>query len=237
MTSEQLADQTTGLAVNAWLDGDKEKAAPLFQAAEAQHEQSAPREDGSAPPTANEPPAFSKMPPAPTAEAQVVSLAVNQLSSSGAPGHALMQEWGGPDSQNFADNISYARQAVQEISKTNPGILEFLGRVQTADNGATFRAGDDPKWLKLAAEHGRLRAGFTNERPQMITSNYRPQPTSRPASGNNKQSLREEMDSIMQKNPPGSQAYASSAVQRRLNEISEALAGSGPIVGSGGRNA
>src|SRR3982074_3083018 len=94
MSSEQLADQITGLAVNAWLDGNKEAAAPLFDQAEKQHEQSAPREDGSVPPTANEPPAFSRMLPAPTAEAQVVSLAVNELSRSGAPGHALMNEWG-----------------------------------------------------------------------------------------------------------------------------------------------
>jgi hypothetical protein len=241
INSEQAADEATGLAVNAWLDGDKEAAGPLFQQAEAQHAQSLPRQDGSQPTPANEQPALSPMPPPPTAAAQVVSLAVNELSSSGAPGQALMQEWGGPDSTNFAENIGYARQAVQELSRSNPGILEFLGREQIGAGGVRFRAGDDPTWVKLAAEFGRLRAGVRGESQQhhqqrgndMTT---RPAPYYRTIAGDTNR-LRAEMDDIMQKNPPGSPAYASPAVQRRLSEIHESLSGGGNIVGTGGRNA
>jgi hypothetical protein len=244
VVEQTAAEVATESAMDAHISGDAEKAEPLFNRATIEHQRSAAAtearvepswRDGSAPP--NEPPAFSRMPPAPTAEAQVVSLAVNELTSLGAPGQALMTEWGGHDSKNFADNIGYARQAVQDIYKSDPGILEFLGREQVSDNGAKFRVGNDPKWVKLAAELGRLRAGVRNERPQQMTSNYRSEtrPSYYRTISGDRQNLRKELDDIMEKTPPGSQKYSSPAVQRRLTEIHEALSGGGDIVGSSGR--
>jgi hypothetical protein len=240
-TEQAAADNASAEAVESHLTGaSPEQSEQAFNRASVEHRRAtADPESGRDPgwrngSETNEPAAFAPMPPAPSADAQVVTLAVNELSSIGAPGRALMDEWGGADSQNFAENIGYARQAVAEIFKTNPGILEFLGQVHTAADGTTSRAGDDPKWLRLAAEHGRLRSGITNERPSPM-SNYRMQPASRPASGN--QTLQEERKALMDKNPPGTPAYASPAVQRRLNQIAEALSGGQNIVGVGGRNA
>jgi hypothetical protein len=68
----------------------------------------------------------------------------------------------------------------------------------------------------------------------MTTNSYQPQAAaSRPAAGT-RQAIREEIDAIMAKTPPGSREYASKKVQQRMAELTEALAGRGAPVGVGG---
>src|SRR3954454_20779860 len=108
------AEVASEAAVVAHIEGKTDEAVPLFNkaAVELRREDAQaqnPNTDEWRDPNVPSPPPLAPMPPPPTPDQQIVHLAVHELSSSGEPGRALINDWGGPDNPNFAANIGYAR--------------------------------------------------------------------------------------------------------------------------------
>jgi hypothetical protein len=165
------------------------------------------------------------MPPAPTIEASEADMAISKLNERGGDHAALVQSWG----SDFGPNLAYAKTAFREIAATNPDLI------------AKFDAsglGDHPAVLQFLAKQGRLSAGLmgdytmTRNNEPTFTNRTGPSGTSRSGGG-----AREELDELMAANPPGSASYKTPSVQRRVEALSRQIAGNGPIVGQGTRNA
>lgn len=124
----------------------------------------------------------------------------------------LAQEWG----EDFTGNINVAKRAQQSFGDAR--VDEFLD--QKMVDGV--KLGDHPMMLRLWSQVGRR----TSE--DGIHMGLDPQKT---------QSVEQELDGIMTKNPPGTPGYNDPAIQRRVAELNAQLYGDSPIVGSSGRSA
>src|SRR5882762_117398 len=79
----------------------------------------------------------------------MVERAATTLSDLGPEGQALVQEWGGHTSQDFQENLAYAREAFRDIVANRP---DLIAKVDASG------LGNDPAVLKLLAQHGRMQA-------------------------------------------------------------------------------
>jgi hypothetical protein len=180
------------------------------------------------PEVGHDPLALAPMPPAPTEEATVVARAATTLSQLGPEGAALVQAWGGPTSQNFQENLGYAKQAFKDIATNRPDLIEKFD---------ASGLGNDPSVLEFLAKHGRLAAGFSGD--DSVSSQRYSAPSAAPAfrgGGGSKAALLDELSQIRKDNPVGTPKYAQPAVQKRIQQINEILY-PGDIVGRGGRTA
>jgi hypothetical protein len=150
------------------------------------------------------------------------------LSQLGPEGDALVQEWGGHTSQDFQENISYARNAFRDIAANRP---DLIAKVDASG------LGNDPMVLKFLAEHGRMQANtlgdFTVERnrnPSFDEPQQRALPRGQGAA-------QARLNQLYKDNPPGTDKYKQPHVQREIAQLSRSLYGDGDIVGTGGRTA
>jgi uncharacterized protein YukE len=148
--------------------------------------------------------------------------AATTLSDLGPEGQALVQEWGGHTSQDFQENLSYAKAAFADISKNRP---DLIAKVDASG------LGNDPAILKILAEHGRLQAFSAGD---FTTQKYRAMEGQRPMPQSNSAAQRE-LDKIYKETPPGSPGYREKAVQDRVMQLNEMIHGTEPAVGQGGR--
>jgi hypothetical protein len=116
---------------------------------------------------------------------------------------SLRKEWGG----DFDRNLQVAMRAVETFG--DPALKSVL---DTVVNGA--KLGDHPALVKAFASIG-LRMG----EGEFIGA----------VGVTEKQTLQDELSRIMTENPPGTEKYRQSGVQRRISEINAALYGAGPI--------
>jgi len=230
------ADAATEAAIDAHLSGNAEKAAPLFNRATIEHRRSAPAEDGATPDPDQwregaEP--LTPMPDAPHVADTEVTAAINKLNSRGDSHAALVQEWG----SDFSANLGFAKEQFKQIVATNPDLV------------AKFESsglGDHPAVLQFLAKQGRLTAGLMGTMPR----NNNPEPMSMQTfipststvraapSGNNRGSeeTQTELKRLMNENPPGSDRYKDPNVQNRIQQLHRMIAGSGNVIGRGGRS-
>jgi hypothetical protein len=209
-----MSDTNEGAALDAWISGDMQKAQELNQ----------PIVDDR--PAGGEAPVSQPVTPAeaPKGEAAIVARAATKLTELGPEGAALVQEWGGHTSQDFQENLAYARSAFADIAKTRP---DLIAKVDASG------LGNDPAILKILAQHGRMQANMTGD--FTVARNGTP-PSEAPVYRGNgtKASLLAELANIRKENPVGSDKYRQPAVQKRIMQINESLY-PGDIVGQGGR--
>jgi hypothetical protein len=170
----------------------------------------------------NEVAPLPQMPDAPTLAAREVTTAIDKLNELGGEHSRLLDEWG----SGFGENLAYAKQAFKEIVADNPGIIAKVDR---------SGLGNDPAVLRLLANHGRMKAGMTGdfETPVQRTGS-RLGDTSERGQGRGG-SAQAELDQLMTDNPPGTAAYKSPRVQRRVEALSRQISGGGNVIGRGGR--
>jgi hypothetical protein len=227
------ADTATTAAMDAQVSGDTAKATPPFDHAAVLHRRAEAAQatgddswrDGSdaAP--------LSPMPDAPTIAPNEVTSAIERLHERG---HSdLVERWG----DDFAPNFAYAKAAFKDIAANRPDLI------------SKFEAsglGDDPSVIEHLAQFGRQNAGrlgdFTiarnhnNNGPEKMPT-FIPSSPSSPSSnsGNNNGALetKGELNRLLAANPPGSQGYKTNAA--RISQLFGMLAGTGSVIGKGGR--
>jgi hypothetical protein len=227
------ADTATTAAMDAELSGDTAKAAPLFDKAAVLHRRAeaaqATGEDSWR--DGNEVVPLSPMPAAPTMAPSLVEQAIEKLHSRGGDHSALADEWG----SGFSEEWGYARAAFKEVAASDP---DLIAKVEASG------LGDNPSVLKFLAKQGRLSAGLMGTMPK---NNGTPMPTFIPSSpsptragpssnnGNNNGALEThgELNRLLAANPPGSQGYKINAP--RISQLYGMLAGTGSVIGKGGR--
>jgi hypothetical protein len=232
--ADAAADAATGAAVDAHRTGNVEKAAPLFNRATVEHQRAAATEptdqgqawrDGSAP--------LAPMPEAPHIATSKVDSAIAKLNER-SDGHSdLVARWG----SDFAPNLAYAKAAFAEISTNRPDLI------------AKFEAaglGDDPSVIDHLATFGRQQAGMAGDftiarnhsNEPAFTNRAEPASTRAGPSGNNRGSeeTQTELRRLINENPPGSQRYAGPQIQNRIQQLHRMIAGSGSVIGRGGRS-
>ena len=217
MTEAAAAPTATDQMMDAYVKGDSAGA----QALSAQVNQEAGIEQ-----QPRDPLALAPMAAAPKAEVGEVDRAIATLNELGGEHAALVQEWK-QTGANAAEELGYAKAAFKDIVANRP---DLIAKVDASG------LGNDPAVIKLLAKHGRLNAGmmgdFTvarNNEPS-ISEPQRAMPRSQSAA-------QSELNRILEETPPGSRGYAKASVQRRVSQLHEMIAGSGSIVGSGGRTA
>lgn len=129
---------------------------------------------------------------------------------------ALRKEWGA----DYEANKTLATRAVQAFGevKSHPEVIDFFDK--TLVNGQ--KLGDHPIMVRMLGNIGR-RMG----EGEFIGA----------VGADQRQSLQSEWNQILAATPPGTAGYAKPEVQKRIAEISEALHGNEPIIGSAGRSA
>lgn len=218
--ADTAADNTTGAAIEAHITGNTDKAAGLFKQAEAAHQRAAPSESGIDPAWRDGVP-LAPMPDAP-AVTNETDAAVSKLNDMGGAHADLVASWG----NDAPVNLQYARSAFQEMAAADPDLIAAVDR---------SGIGNSPAVLEHLARFGRLSAGLLNDNTIARRNNVTHSPiASKPRTGSSAQN---ELADLLDKNPPGSTAYKSKAVQQRVETLSRMIAGSGTIVGQGGRNA
>jgi hypothetical protein len=222
ITSDELCQIEVSPAVDAWVSGDMQKAQALSRPID-----NGPAIDGS---QAEDHHAadisLAPMPDEPKGEAAMVERAATTLGELGPEGQALVQEWGGHTSQDFQQNIAYAKEAFRDIVANRP---DLIAKVDASG------LGNDPAVLKLLAQHGRMQANMTGDFtvPRNGSSpSYAPVITR--GGGGAKAALLAELSQLRKDNPPGTEKYKNPAVQKRIMQINETLY-PGDIVGQGGR--
>jgi hypothetical protein len=224
---QSAASAMTEKAVEAHITGDTEKAAPLFQAAQAAHEREAPAQHTGADPgwrNGHDAAPLAPM-PAPSPATDETHAAISKLSELGGRHADLVTSWG----SDAPANIEYARSAFREMATSDPGLIAAVNQ---------SGIGDNPIILEHLAKFGRLSAGMlgdntiSNRRRNNSMSPIASPPVT-PRGG----TAQTELDQILNDNPPGSASYKSRAVQNRVEVLSRMIRGSGSIVGQGGRNA
>jgi hypothetical protein len=212
MTEAAAASTATDQMMDAYVKGDSAGA----QALSAQVN----REAGIEQPRQDDPLALAPMPPAPQAPAGEVDKAKATLTELGGEHAALVQNWG----SDFKDNLAYAKQAFSDIVANRP---DLIAKVDASG------LGNDPAVLDLLAKHGRLNSGLRGE--FAVSRNYEaPSEPARPMP-RGQSAAQAELNKIFEDTPPGSPGYAKASVQRRVSQLHEMIAGSGTIVGRGGR--
>jgi len=217
------ADQATEKAIDAHLSGNTEKAAVAFDRASVERRRQAAEPAGADPQWRDGSAPLAQMPDAPAVTSET-DAAVIKLTDMGGAHADLVAGWG----SDAPVNIEYARSAFRELAASDPGLIAAVDR---------SGLGDHPAILEHLAIHGRLSAGMMGNFPTriiepMTINRTGPTGASRSSGGG---SAREEMDRIMAANPPGSEAYRQPAIQRRVQELSKQIAGTGNVIGRGGR--
>jgi hypothetical protein len=170
--------------------------------------------------------ALAPMAPAPKAEVGEVDRAIATLNELGGEHAALVQEWK-QTGANAAEELGYAKAAFRDIVANRP---DLIAKVDASG------LGNDPAVLKLLAKHGRLNAGMMGD--FTVARNNAPSEQARVMTpGRGSSSAQAELNQLMADNPPGTAAYKNPRVQNRVAELSRMIAGNGPMIGQGGRNA
>jgi hypothetical protein len=220
--ADTAASTATGAAMDAYLSGNKDKAAGLFQKSTAAHERATPSETGTDPAwrdDSNDVP-LPPMPDNPEVSGES-DAAVTRMAEMGGAHADLINSWGG----EAAVNVQYARSAFAEAVAADPGLVAAFDRSGLGSNATVI------EWL---AKHGRLSAGLMNDNT-IARNNVTNSPiASRPRGGSSAQN---ELNELLDANPPGTAAYKSPKVQQRVEALSRLIAGSGVAIGQGGRTA
>jgi hypothetical protein len=230
------ADVATSAAMDAALSGDTAKATPLFDKAAALHRRAEAAQasgddswrDGS------EAAPLSPMPDAPTIAPTEVSSAIERLNERSGGHSDLVARWG----DDFAPNFAYAKAAFKDIATNRPDLIQKF-----QESGL----GDDPAVIEHLAQFGRQNAGRLGD--FTIARNHNngpgPMPTFIPSSPssnsgnsnstNNNGALetKGELNRLIAANPPGSMGYKTNA--SRIQQLYGMLAGTGSVIGKGGR--
>lgn len=137
-------------------------------------------------------------------------------SAHGQAEAALKKKWGG----DYDKNVELAKRAAQAHNAAGDEAFDFVSFLNSAklENGGLL--GDHPVMINYLATIGRK----TDESELGIAT-----------AGAERQSAQQELDAIYAKTPPGSPGYLAPAVQKRVAELFTIIAGSGSIVGAGGR--
>ena len=102
----------------------------------------------------------SYRPPAeyvPPAEPGTAEALGEELHALGPEGSAIVEDWGGPQSQTFRENGGYLRSAVEYVARDDPGLIELLNAEIEDENGRVMRLGSHPGLIKARCA---LRAAF-----------------------------------------------------------------------------
>jgi hypothetical protein len=221
---QTAADKSTATAIDAYISGDKAKAATAFRQADAAR--AAPSETGTDPAWRDD--SNDVLPPMPdnpevTSESDA---AVTRMAEMGGSHTALLDSWG----SDAAVNVQFARSAFAEIAASDPTLIAAFDRAGLGDS-ATI--------IDHLAKHGRLAAGLMNDRTiERRNNDVTHSPIANASRPRNSSSAQNELDKILEVNPPGSQAYKNPKVQARVEHLYRMIAGSrDAIVGQGGRTA
>jgi hypothetical protein len=226
------ADAATEAAIDGHLKGAApEQSEKLFNRATVEHQRAAATQETGTDQgwrDGNEVAPLAPMPPPPTLAANEVEAAKNKLNGYGYSHADLVIEWG----SDFGDNLGYAKAAFREVAASDP---DLIAKVEASG------LGDHPAVLQFLARQGRLSAGLMDA--HIMTRNNEPMPINRTApsgpSGDHRGSeeTRTELARLMRESPPGSARYKEPHIQARIQMLHSTIAGSGSIVGSGGRRA
>jgi hypothetical protein len=226
-------DQATAAAIEAHIT-HKPPAdqAQAFDRASVAHRRSAPPDQdgiGIGRSSGNEPTSLSTMPDAPAIESTEVSAAIATLNER-SEGHSdLVARWGA----DFSANLAYSKAAFKSIAADRPDLIQ---KFEAAG------LGDDPSVLEHLAQFGRQQAGMTGDFTIARNSERNTPPpfinrTPAGPSGSNRGSeeTRSELARLMNENPPGSERYRRPHIQNRIQQLHRMIAGSGNVIGQGGR--
>jgi hypothetical protein len=241
IVQQTAADTATEAAIDAVVtNAPPAQTEHLMTRAEIAHRRSAPPEDGTTPGhggwrDGNEAASLSPMPAAPTVAPSEATAAMQTLNERSGGHSDLVARWG----NDFAPNFAYAKAAFKDIAANRPDLIEKFQK---------SGLGDDPSVIEHLAQFGRQQAGrlgdFTiarnhsNNGPAPMPTSYTPISSTRAGpsgNSNNNGSLETqgELNRLLASNPPGSQGYKTNAP--RIQQLYRTLAGSGSIIGTGGR--
>jgi hypothetical protein len=229
---QTAADTATEAAIDAVVtNAPPGKAEQLFNRASVEHRRSAPREDGA--PTdqswrdGHE--TLAPMPAAPPIATGEVDAAINKLTERGGDHAALVNSWG----SDIGENLAYAKAAFKEVAASDP---DLIAKVEASG------LGDHPAVLQFLAKQGRLSAGMMGDHTIASRRNNempinRTTPSGPAGDHRGSEETRSELARLMHESPPGSQRYKDPHIQARIQQLHRTIAGSGAIVGTGGRRA
>ena len=228
-TVQQTApDAATEAAVDAYISGNAEKAAPLFDRAAVEHRRAAATAETGTDQAwrDNEVAPLAPMPDAPHIAKTEVDAAIAKLENLGGEHAELVHEWQSTRA-NVGEELAYARSAFATIAANDPKLIAEVDR---------SGLGNHPSVLKFLATQGRLAAGFSgNDTISQRNTNLTSSPKASANRGGSE--TQTELDTIMRQNPPGTALYRQPHIQERVAHLSGMLAGSGNVIGRGGRNA
>jgi hypothetical protein len=225
------ADAATEQAIESHITGaPPEKSEQLFNRSTVEHRRQAASQEKPDPDSwrdGTDIAPLAPMPAAPMLEAREIEAAIETLNWRGFEHADLVKEWG----DSFGENLAYAKSAFKSVVAAHPDLVARF------DNNGL---GDHPAILQFLAQHGRLTAGLMGDNTISQRNIQMPNRTT-PAgpAGNNRGSeeTRTELNELMRANPPGSGNYKLPHVQQRVQHLNSILAGSGAVVGRGGRTA
>ena len=220
----------TGEALDHIASGNREAAHAAFKRRDA----IARKESGETPASASQEaePGGEAEPPAEYDFADMSDVAAMLSEFPGEAGAALVDEWGGPDSPTFQENIRHAMAAVTAYEEKIPGLKDALNLELTGPGGISFQLGNDPLVLKLAAMLGREFADRDRERAGSQARNVDAPPPRSTLSGRSAEAVQADIDRLNEQVPPGSRKYVDPKHQRRLAALYGELTGDSPIVGA-----
>jgi hypothetical protein len=240
--AEKSADRGSSFShwTEAFVAGDRASAEKLFQQENVRAGISSD-EGGDTPQRPVEPPAQIE----PT-ELEEVARVVSEL---GPEGEALVREWGGPDGVDFAQNVAYARAAVEHVAASDPELVRIFFEEIEHPDGSVTRLADSVSLHRALAEYGRLRAHRDGDSVAPIVD--RPIPTSktgtrmppnnpsRPAPvATQSHALEDRIDDLTRQQHIAlsrGDTIKAQRIDRELRSIFDRQYGNQPIVGAGGR--
>jgi hypothetical protein len=213
--TEEVQPSTHQTMMDTFLRGDHEGAQKLSQQVniEAGIERTAQADGELAP--------LAPMPHAPKIETDFVTKAIATLTDLGGDHAALVQEWQ-QTGANPAEEIAYAKAAFSKHATP-----ELIAKFDASG------LGNDPAVLRFLAKQGRLDAGMMGDFSVARNDTSTESQVRAPTSGS--KAAQSELDKIFSETPPGSAGYRKPSVQARVRQLNEAIHGTGPAVGKGGR--
>ena len=152
--------------------------------------------------------------------------------TAGELGAELVEEWGGPDSPTFKENLDRAMATIDSFDEKIPGLKESLSVELTGPGGETIQLGNDPVVLKLAALIGRELAGRGSKADLPQAQNVDTPPPRSTPSGRSAEAVQADIDAMIAQAPPGTRKYTDPKFQKRLSALFDELTGGRPIVGT-----
>ena len=214
--------ETISPAAEAWLGGDMDKAQDLNR----------PIPDGPAVERLNNLPPFlenhlevqsleQKQNSAP-AEASVADGALAKLTGMGGE-HA---EWVQRQGSGGVQKLENAFAGFKDIVTNRP---ELIPRIDASG------LGNDTVLIDHLNDYWVMKSSFLEGKTVSDRRSSYDEPSRPLPSGNS--AAQRELNQILKKSPPGSEAYRDSAVQDRVRQLNEMIYGTGPAIGQGGRTA